>query len=96
MTLHCIYAAPDSPACAGLLEQVNANDSVLFLGAAVVFVRASNGVLDAWSVRCPALWALGEDLDAYGIAELHPAIRRADYARWVALSEAHPNQLLWR
>jgi sulfur relay protein TusB/DsrH len=95
MTLHCLYRLPDSPTAARLLAQLGATDVVLLLGEAVVLARDSHPELATWVASGARLYALTDDLSAYGIDTPAPEVRAASYADWVSLSEACATQTAW-
>ncbi|MFT4769954.1 MAG: sulfur relay protein TusB/DsrH [Glaciecola sp.] len=95
-TLHCLSASSASAAGRRLLAQIERDQTVLLLGKAVVLAAASHPELPQWIASGVALYALEDDLQAYAVTELHPCVIRTDYAGWVALSESHRTQTLWR
>lgn len=96
MSLHCLYAAPDSDAAERLRGQLSPNDCVLLLGSAVRLAAPEHPLLSSWLTLGIPLYALEDDLAAYGVSAAHAGVSTVDYAGWVSLSEAQPNQCVWR
>lgn len=96
MTLHCLYHPVDTPAAQRLLAQLGEGDAVLLLSEAVGLAQTAHPALLEWLDTGVGLYALLEDLQAYGIVQPHAAIEAIDYARWVTLSEQYATQILWR
>ena len=89
MTLHCVYAV-SALRDGTLTRALNDGDCVLLLGYAVVATDAHE-LLPATT----RLYALAEDLDAYGVDSTNAALERIDYDGWVALSSELTTQQLW-
>ena len=95
MTLHCLYAAPDSAVARRCLDSVAAGDALLLLSHAVTLANPCHPGLPDWQSTGVALYALQEDLDAHGVAQIDDAVTPVDYAAWIALTLDRPRQQLW-
>lgn len=93
MTLHCIYSGSvlSQP---GFLEQLGEDDALLLLGSAVYLAAHDKVGPKAFPVAL-ALYALDEDLQAYGITSLSNGVTPIDYDGWVQLSTTHSAQQVW-
>ena len=96
MILHCVYAAPSAMPPPALLAIAAPGDAVLLLGSAVLAARRGHTASEKWAADDLHLYALKEDLNAYGVTELSDSFTATDYAGWLQLSEAHPLQRVWR
>jgi len=95
MTLHCLYASPESTAALRCRAALAPGDAVLLLGAAVRLADPAHPALPQWGGgHEAALYALQEDLAAHGVAPA-PLVTAVDYAGWVRLSEELPRQQVW-
>jgi len=96
MTLHCCYAPHGSATAKRLLAVVVPGDGVLFLGQAVLATSDKLDFLSPW-VECNlALYALAEDVAAYGLRSTHEAVDVIDYEKWVDLMARYEQQQIWR
>lgn len=96
MTLHCLYIAGDTDTLERLLATAEAGDALLLLSSAVTLARRQHPLLERWERRGGRVYALEEDLAAYGSGPLRDTLGVVDYPGWVALSARHPKQQLWR
>lgn len=90
MTLHCIYSPSALSSGSQARDVMSDGDAVLLLGSAVAL--AGSDIAIPTGVR---LFALAEDLDAYGIVDSVEQITRVDYDGWVALTRDHYTQQVW-
>ena len=96
MTLHCLYTARDTQMLERLLASAESNDALLLLSSAVTLTRGHNPLLERWQRQGGRVYALEEDLAAYGSDQPHETFEVVNYAGWVALSTRHPKQQVWR
>jgi len=96
MTLHCLYASPESTAAQRCHAALAPGDALLLLGAAVRLADPGHPALAHWRAgHGAALYALQEDLAAHGVGTPTPVVTAVDYAGWVRLSEELPRQQVW-
>lgn len=96
MVLHTVHCSPASAVFADLLRVLKAGDSVLLLGDGVYAAIAGSTALAELSARDVAIHALAQDVAAAGVGSmLDENIALADYAGFVALTEACSRQLAW-
>jgi len=95
MALHCIQVDPAVAIARGLFQWLAAGDAVLLLGPASTLARSGDDQLAAWLAHDVTLHALQEALGLHGIETVDPRVRVTDYAGWVELVIAHPQQLNW-
>lgn len=96
MTLHCLYIAGDTDTLERLLATAESGDALLLLSSAVTLAHRHNPLLERWERQGGRVYALEEDLAAYGSGQRHDTLGVVDYLGWVALSARHPKQQLWR
>ena len=96
MTLHCLYIARDTQMLERLLASAESGDALLLLSSAVTLARGHNPLLERWQRQGGRVYALEEDLAAYGSDRQHETFEVVDYPGWVALSIRHPKQQVWR
>jgi tRNA 2-thiouridine synthesizing protein B len=94
--LHTLHCSPSSAAFADLLRVLAQGDSVLLLGDGVYAAIAGSTALAELSAREVTIHALAQDVAAAAVGSmLDGSIALADYAGFVALTEACPRQLAW-
>ena len=96
MTLHCLYIARDTQMLERLLASAESGDALLLLSSAVTLARGHSPLLERWQRQGGRVYALEEDLAAYGSGQQHETFEVVDYPGWVALSTRHPKQQVWR
>ena len=96
MTLHCLYTAKDTQMLERLLTSAESGDALLLLSSAVTLTRGHNPLPERWQRQGGRVYALEEDLAAYGSDQRHETIEVVNYPGWVALSIRHPKQQVWR
>ena len=96
MTLHCLYTARDTQMLERLLASAESGDALLLLSSAVTLARGHSPLLERWQRQGGRVYALEEDLAAYGSDQQHETLDVVDYPGWVALSIRHSRQQVWR
>lgn len=100
-TLHTVNKSPfERGSLASALAHALPGDAVLLIEDAVVGARAGGGTvagLVAGAMPACALYALGPDLAARGIAETQvvEGVKIVDYAGFVDLAAAHDKTQSW-
>ncbi|GAB5415837.1 MAG: hypothetical protein Cons2KO_34400 [Congregibacter sp.] len=94
--LHTLNKPVDSAVAERLLDELDRSDAVLLLGQAVTLSGQGPEALAPW-LQCGAkLYALIEDVQAYGVEAKCDAVELVDYAGWVTLSERYALHRHWR
>lgn len=95
MALHCIKVDPAIAAARGVLDWLQAGDAVLLLGPASTLAKDGHAQLGTWLSREVRLYALKDELVLQGIDAVDSRVQVTDYAGWVELAVAHPQQMTW-
>ena len=88
-TLHILNKSPDHPRATRCLEMVAEEDCLLLIGGGVLLLATDN--LPGIS----RVFALTQDLDARGLANLAGNVSAVDYAEMVSLSVQSQRVISW-
>ena len=93
MALHCLSAAPGSEAFSRCLSLAASGDAIILMGDACYAILPDSDYASALS-RCPAsVSVLAVDAATRGLSV--GEIQRTNSEGFVALTEAHQQQLAW-